>query len=110
MTPTTLEIPIGIETIVDPNVIECIVELGDWGPYLQLPLQDDFDEWLQSADCLTSLQIIGENSRENWVEKPHETIQLDIQDTAHYTLFLTQNAIIYYFTDRCPNLQHLEYV
>lgn len=55
-------------------------------------------------DCLRSLNIIGKNSQEDWADKPHETIQLDVQDTAQYALFLTRNAVICYFTDRCPQL------
>lgn len=98
------EIPSEADATADPNVTESVVQPGDWGPDWHLPHQDDLDEWLQFEDCFHSLSIIGENSRENWADKPHETIKLNVQDTTQYTLFLSRNVVLCYFTDCCPQL------
>lgn len=88
----------------DPSVNDLDTQPGKWGNEWQHQVFSDSREWLESEDCLNYLNIIGSNSSMNWASKPHETIDLDVSNIVQYTLFILKNAMIFYFTDRCPLL------
>lgn len=73
------------------------------------PVTDESLAWLNSPDCLETINIIAKNSNMGcWDRKPHVSIQMDSDETDAYTHMLLNHGMQCYFTDRCPMLPKLK--
>jgi hypothetical protein len=60
---------------------------------------EELPPWVQA------METTAQNSSEDWPQRPHISIKLDLQPAADYTQYLLDHALICYFTSQCPRLE-----